>query len=409
MSLPIRWHSLFHAFIRRLYFSRVRVIGAAQVPSAGPVLAVCLHRNGAVDGFVYRRALPAVQYMVKATLRKRLIGRCFFDGVEVSRQEDGGRHANLEAIDGCLDYLSNSGWLGVFPEGTSALGPRHLPFKSGAARIALRYHDSGRPLTVLPLGIHYECAWAFRSRVEIVVGAPVSLEGLPADASPGARLLEWKRRLAAALETVGVNFPDAAAQQLGEKFAYIATLGTRHSYFEALKRMERQLPADAVAAWRQWESGAAGRWVLFHQGVPLYPLRWPLAYGLAVLGLAPLVMAGWLVNAPPLAVAWWAGRRFPDDTNVIALWRILTGVPVLAMWALGCCLLGLASGRWWLPLLYVALTWMAATGWYRLKKLAVVAWNGSFHSDLRPLALAVHRAVLRFVETESHEPHPDLR
>lgn len=49
------WHKLFHAFIRRSYFSRIRVFGAERVPPAGPVLAVCLHRNGAVDGFVYGR------------------------------------------------------------------------------------------------------------------------------------------------------------------------------------------------------------------------------------------------------------------------------------------------------------------------------------------------------------------
>src|SRR5687767_2526816 len=116
----MKWHSLFHAFLRRLYFSRLAVRGAEHVPAEGPVLAVCLHRNGAVDGFVYRGALPRVTYMVKAALRRSLIGRIFFDGVEVARNEDGGgRNGNQEAIAECVACLGGGGWLAIFPEGTS--------------------------------------------------------------------------------------------------------------------------------------------------------------------------------------------------------------------------------------------------------------------------------------------------
>jgi len=189
MSIPMKWHPWFHALIRRLYFSRVKVLGLSHPPAEGPVLALCLHRNGAVDAFLYRKALPQVRFMVKAGLRNSPMGRLFFDGVEVTRQEDGGKHANFEAIGQCQELLAEGGWLGIFPEGTSELGPRHLPFKSGAARIALGHHESGLPLTVLPLGIHYECAWDFRSRAEIVVGPPVSLDGLADMSSRTARLV----------------------------------------------------------------------------------------------------------------------------------------------------------------------------------------------------------------------------
>jgi len=212
-----------------------------------------------------------------------------------------------------------------------------------------------------------------------------------------------KRRFTVALEAVGANFASDAAQGLAEKFAYIATLGTGHGYFEALKVMERQLPPAAASAWAAWESSASGRRVWYHQGVPLFPLRMPWAYGLAALLLAPLVVAGALANAPPLAVAWWAGNHFPDDTNVIALWRILTGVPLLILWAAACCVTGFAVGLWWLPLLYLALTWLSVSGWYRWKKLAVVAWNGWFHADLRPAALTVRQAVLTAIATSSHD------
>lgn len=273
----MKWHFFFHAFIRRLYFSRVTVTGARHVPAAGPLLAVCLHRNGAVDGFVYRAALPGAAFMVKATLRRSLMGRLFFNGVEVARSEDGERGKNQEAIDECVSWLGRGGTLAVFPEGTSGLGPRHLPFKSGAARIALRHLESGQPLTMLPLGIHYECPWAFRSRVEVVIGPPMPLRLPDHFNSPGARLQEVKRRLTESLESVGLNVPDAGWQDLA------------------------------------------------------------------------------------------------------------------------------VSGLWWLPVLYFTLTWLAVRCWYRLKKLAVVAWNGLFHSALRPDALTVHRAVLAAMNPSPHE------
>ncbi len=71
----MKWHRWFHALIRRLYFSRVAVTGAEHVPARGPVLVLCLHRNGAVDGFVYRGALPAITFMVKASLRRSVFGQ----------------------------------------------------------------------------------------------------------------------------------------------------------------------------------------------------------------------------------------------------------------------------------------------------------------------------------------------
>ncbi len=389
----MKWHPWFQAFIRRVYFGRLTVTGGSHLPASGPVLALCLHRNGAVDGFIYRGVIGEAVFMVKDTLRKSVMGRLFFDGIEVARiEDDGARAGNIEAVNQCVEWLGGGGWLAVFPEGTSQLGPRHLPFKSGAARIALKHLESGHELTVLPLGIHYECAWAFRSRVQVVIGPPLRLT--PAD----ARLPDLKKRFSCALENVGLNVPDSEWQGLAEKFAYIATQGTGIGYFEALKAMERGLPPKAVSAWRTLEAKADRRCVLRHQGVPLFPLQMPWAYALLTPVLAFPVIAGAIANLPPILVAWWAGRRFADDRNVIALWRILTGVPVFVLWSLLGLLVGALTGWWWLPFLHLVLSCLTLLGWYRLKKTAVVAWNGLFHGDLREDAFTVRREVLDVFE-----------
>lgn len=392
----MKFNPIFHGFIRHLYYSRITVTGAGHVPAKGPLLVLGLHRNGAVDGFVYRAAVPCLTYLIRAKLRNNPLGKLFFSGVEVVRSDDGGRGEDtLAMIDGCVRELRSGTRLAIFPEGTSKLGPRHLPFKSGAARIALSCLENDVPVTVLPLGIHYECPWAFRSRVEIVVGEPITLPTHAPTESRGACLREIKGIFTTALEEVGINVPDEETQELVQRFAYIATLGTRHRYFDALKALEKRLPPEAVSAWESLEEKMRGKRVLRHQGVPLFPIRMPWAYAALAALLAVPVMAGALLNAPPLVIAWLVARCRADDTNVIALWRILSGVPLLVLWAGAWLIVAAALGEAWLAFSYLALTWIAVQGWYRFKKLAVCAWNGLLHPGLRADALAIRDIILR--------------
>ena len=71
-----------------------------------------------------------------------------------------------------------------------------------------------------------------------------------------------------------------------------------------------------------------------HQRVPLVPMRFPWLYGIALAALGPMVLVAGLVNGVPLLGGYLAGRILPDDTNVIALWRILVGFPLFVAWVL---------------------------------------------------------------------------
>ncbi len=389
------FHSVFHWFIRRLYYSRITLIGHEHITNEGPVMVVCLHRNGAVDGFAYLEAFPRLRCLVRAKLRKGFIGHLFFPGIDVVRRDDGGSAEGIEdMIETCVQELNSSTTLGIFPEGTSDLGPSHLRFRKGAALITARYLEQNRPLTVLPVGIHYECPWAFRSRIEIVIGKPISLGPEKDRESEHPRTREIHRRFTTALEEVGINVPDAETQELLGQFAYTATLGTDIGYFEALKAMEKELPPEIVTAWKTLENAMQGKRILRHQGVPLFPTRMPLLYATLAVVLAVPVLAGALLNWFPLAVAWYCGRKFPDGRNVIALWRILTGVPFFVLWVVIWIIASLVLCGSWVALVYIAITFIAVNGWYRLKKLAVASWNGLFYSGLRADALALHQQIL---------------
>lgn len=388
------WYRLCHWLCGYAYYDRITVNHRERLPAAGPVLYLGTHRNGAVDGFVYHQMAPRSEFLISTQLLRSTWARVFFHGIPVARDKDGGDYAQHEAaLVRCREYLAAGGELFVLPEGTSSLGPHHLPFKSGAARIALDCLAHGVPLTIVPVALHYERAWAFRSRVEIEVGPPIATVFDPA-ATPVRRLHEMRRRISAALEAVGVNFKSASTQDQVERLAYAATLGTRHSYGRVLKLLEPGLPASLLALWQKLEPDLIARRVWRHQGVPLFPKISVLPYALVLAVLGPILLAGIIANAPPLFAGWLAARKLADDRNVVALWRILVGLPLFALWFLATTT---ALSYWAGPLGavgYAAVTFGAVKAWYRAKKLAVAVGNAVRHPDLAPRAQELHEALL---------------
>ena len=378
----------------RLYFDRVRVIGAERIPSNEPILYLSLHRNGATDGFVLRRVLRDPVFMISTQWTKGLRG-LFIQGIAVVREKDAGdRGANREALGRCIELLRRGGALSIFPEGTSTLGPRHLVFKKGAARILSAYlAGCARPIAVIPLDIAYERAWEFRSRVEVVVGRPIDT-ALAADTTEDERVAGLHARITRGLEDVGVQFADEREQALAQVLAYAATLGTSRTYSGSLKALERGIPGSIRAAWADLEASLSGHRVWHHQGVPLVPIGPWVLYASFFLVTGPLALAALLLNLPPCLAGAWAGAKLPDDRNVISLWRILVGVPSFLLWS---ALVLIATSVYLGPLWavgYAGLTFLGLRCIYRAKKLAVALHNALFVPSLRPKLLAFHRLVL---------------
>jgi 1-acyl-sn-glycerol-3-phosphate acyltransferase len=394
--MPELWYRYFFRLITRVYFARLTVLHPERRPQKGqPILYLGLHRNGAVDGFVYHRLLNAPTFLISTQLTRSRFARLFFQGIAVARGKDeGDRQENEVALGRCVEHLRTGGSLFVFPEGTSSLGPRHLPFKSGAAWLILDYLETpGPPLQVIPVGIHYECPWAFRSKVEVVLGKAISTELAPGG-SRLARLKELKRRIEGGLEEVGINVESAERQDEIQRLAYAATLATPRSYFRSLKSLEGGVPKAIEEAQTGLEAQGAGNRLLFHQGVPLVPMSPTWIYSLALMACAPIVAAALLLNLPAFLAGWFAGRKFPDDRNVISLWRILVGIPVLVLWGAAVCLGLLLQGRLlWLGL-YLVVTWLGLQLYYRVKKLAVAVHNGIRCPQLKPCLLAFRQTVL---------------
>jgi hypothetical protein len=259
--------------------------------------------------------------------------------------------------------------------------------------------DGGGPIAVVPLGIHYEFPWSFRSKVEIVVG-----EHIPADLeptlSPLGRLKELKRRMRTALEAVGINVESESYQETIQRLAYVATLGTPRSFYRSLKMLEKEIPRRIVEAWNSMTTDLASSNLLTHQGVPLFPVGPAWMHAVALLLLGPIVIAAILLNLPPFLAAWWAGKTFPDDRNVISLWRILVGIPLLMLWMLALALVAVLTGTAVWFCVYAVVTFTGLKLYYRVKKLVVAVMNGFRHRRQGPRMLAFHRLVLEELPRE---------
>ncbi len=384
------WYRLLSRLLVFLYYHRVRVLNEQLIPRSGPVLFVALHRNGAVDGYVYKSQLPRINFLISVQLRRSLIGRIFFGGIEVARKKDKTTTSETAdgntAIDTCADYLRHGGELLILPEGTSDLGHRHLPFHKGAARTLAQLMEGPHSLpAVIPLGIHYEQAWAWQSDVEVVVGDAIDTS-LPAKISSAEQITLLHERIAAALETLAVQAEDVEAFSRRERIAYAVTLGSKRSYFAAQKALEDGMPeAESLTLKLEQEilHSPKGQRLWLHQGVPLVPMHHAWAYPLLFILLLPFVVLAGTLNALPLLAARWAGNRFSDARNTIALWRLLVGFPAQVIWA--GLLLGLAlwSHTLLLWLAYLVISIIGIKSVRRVKKLVIALHNWAFANSLR--------------------------
>lgn len=387
------WH-----LIGRIAFNRIRIIGEERLPSSGPVLFVATHRNGALDAAPYYVAVPNAVPMVSAQLHRLPLGSILFAGIAVARAKDRERGIeadNWEAVQQSIAVLKSGGQLVVIPEGTSTLGPGHLPFHRGAARIVKAALDAGLVPTIVPLAVHYEDPTAWQSRVEVLVGVAVRPE-------PDAGVEAIHHLISGGLESVGAYFDSAEEQRLAEALAYACTLGTSASYARALKQFEGAPPQTLDGVAHDLERITQDSRLCLHQRVPLMPLGpWPL-YAAYWLVLAPFVAGFFITNAPVLCAGFVASRKLPDDRNVIAFWRMVVALPAALIWSITATLfLSLTAGLLWTAI-YWFLTIGGMASWYRFRKLSVALANGLFHRGARDNILILHVKIVGVLPNEQN-------
>ena len=394
--------------VRALLFRRI--YGPASV-ERGPVLYVGFHRDGAVDGWVYDIALRGrAEFLIAANLVKNPISRLFFSGIEVTRPGDGGAAAsNRKGLTRAVSRLAEGGDLFVFPEGTSTLGPAHLPFQKGAAFIAAMALRSRPDLRVVPVTVRYGSPQLWGGEAEVLTGPPLDLE----DAAKGG-VDGIYAAMTEALEALDPDFASERPQEEAEALSALLPLpparglscarrflagldeGPRYRCGGCGGKGSRDALVSGAELWRQYREAARGcrTW----RGAALFPKRGIVPEVLTFLASGACVAAAAALNAPAVLAGWWAGRHMPDGPNVVLLWKALAGLTVLLVAAPLLWGVLLLAGAPWAVAAHVIVTLLGCRLLDVMRRSGTRLWNFRFRRDtmprVRPLEEALHDAVM---------------
>lgn len=172
-------------------FMRIKVINRHRLRIKGPAILVCNHSSMA-DPVMLAIATPRpIHFMAKAELFSNPVKAFLFNMMLVFPVK---RHtADISAIKKSVSILKNGGIFGIFPEGTRSITGELDELEKGAAFISMR---SGAP--VIPVFISPD---SYRKlRLKIIVGEPVSVEGLEGNA--GERIDRYTERMTEALQAL---------------------------------------------------------------------------------------------------------------------------------------------------------------------------------------------------------------
>ncbi len=209
----------------RGYFSSIEVAGRDHIPERGPVIFASNHPHSITDGLVLGHGTGRMlHFLAHSGLFKKSWQSWFLRNsgvIPIYRAKDvvDAADANTAMFAACHDVLNKGGAIGIFPEGTSAEERRVQKLKTGTARIALGAEDEAGwdlGVRIVPVGLNFESANRFRSRVLIRFGTPL----LPADyhtryvADPVATGVALTDDLQTSLQHQVVNVKESESEQL---------------------------------------------------------------------------------------------------------------------------------------------------------------------------------------------------
>lgn len=166
-------------------YYRIDIKGLEKIPNNQPFIFAPNHSNGFVDPVilpVYLR--PKVRFFARGDVFKGKVAKWILNQMNASpmyRMQEGFAEIkkNDKSFEECRRLLTSNKPLLIFPEGLCVQQRRVQPLKKGLSRIVfqtLESIDYSKDIFVLPVGLNYQDAPRFRSKVFIEVGAPISIK-----------------------------------------------------------------------------------------------------------------------------------------------------------------------------------------------------------------------------------------
>lgn len=312
-----------------------------RLDSTHRYLALLSHRNGAFDGWVYGRFIPRFVFMMAKQLHKFWWLRAIFPGIAITRQKDDPLHykkANLNALKACVQVLQNRQILCIFPEGTSSLGHKHLPFEQGAARLAMMSQktplesaqSSHTPLYILPMSVFYDDPTLLGGKAFVIYNEPFIC---PKDMD----LEQLHTLFSQKLEQILLEYESQESQEMAHFFASFLSSNTAFTDYYAnliwLKSLQNTAQDSStftkiVNLTQTYRKTPLPK---LYKKAPIYPQSFLLSLWTFSICL-PIVALSFLLNLPPLLCGNLAAKLFAKEEHTISLWKVIIGYGVGFVW-----------------------------------------------------------------------------
>ena len=422
-----RFLALFARAVAHVFY-RIDVVGAP--PPLGPLILLPNHPNALLDpAIVIATASRPVRFLAKSTLFTGPFGPLMraAGAIPVYRKQDGGDvRRNTQAFTSVEAALTRGEAVCIFPEGISHSSGMLEPLRTGAARMALSAAAAGLDVRLVPVGINLERKTAFRSRVTIAYGQPLTVTPAPGEDDRQAaqiltvRIADHMRMVMVEAEPTRdallVERLERLMQSEREPVGQQEALARRRAIADGLQRLRRERPdwyEGALVQLRRyddrlqrfglgdaaldWDVSRATAWRFVVREVP------------AALVLLPVALLAATVFAVPYALTAGAAR-YSKDMDVTATAKVFGGAVLYGGWM--ALLAGMAvwlAGPPAAAATVLLLPILAIAGLFAIERESAVwqtarAWTSarSAHPATRQ-ALKRRRAELATVLEEAHE------
>ena len=273
------------------YFKTWQINNAAAVDVKGPIIFVPTHQNAFLDAVLVICSQKRNPWSIaRASVFKKGLVTKLLTAVRIKpvfRMRDGfSTLKNNEAIlQEWIAMLAQGEDIIIFAEGNHNDPYTRGDLQKGFARMALKFQHQYEniPLTIIPVGVHYDDHHAFRTRVLVNFGDPIDVNSIDHSSLNEREKLE--RIVDVTERTLASLIVHIDGENYAGKYAFLRQHREYHTdmlaQVESDNRIINQFPHAPV----QSPSHRSPRWLRL---------------------LNPLVWAGWLFNFPPYAFI----RRF---------------------------------------------------------------------------------------------------
>ena len=223
--LKIYVRAAIHLFCHSIYIDKKELLSIE-----GPLLIASNHPNSFLDAIIFDIVfdIPITSLARGDAFRNKKVFRVLrsLKMLPIYRIREGAENlnTNYETFDTCIDLFKQREAVLIFSEGL-CVNEWHLrPLKKGTARLAFKAWSEGIPLKVLPAGINYSSFKKYGKAVHILFGDVITAEEADLQQSDGLNYALFNKTLKSRLQPLVYEINSGDTKTLKKKFGLTSTL-----------------------------------------------------------------------------------------------------------------------------------------------------------------------------------------